>query len=136
MKIILNKLSKDISGVTISLFRIALGGILLLQSIYWIITGFIQKNIIEPTFLFPFIDELNPLNDLLMNYGLNGLLLFSSALIITNKYSRVGLVFYIFSFTYLWLLCQGYFNNHYYLISILCFILIFNKVPFSKFEKN
>ena len=135
MKIILNKLSKDISGVTISLFRIALGGILLLQSIYWIITGFIQKNIIEPTFLFPFIDELNPLNDLLMNYGLNGLLLFSSALIITNKYSRVGLVLFFFSFTYLWLLCQGYFNNHYYLISILCFILIFNKVPFSKFEK-
>ena len=89
MKIILNKLSKDISGVTISLFRIALGGILLLQSIYWIITGFIQKNIIEPTFLFPFIDELNPLNDLLMNYGLNGLLLFSSALIITNKYGSM-----------------------------------------------
>ena len=75
------------------------------------------------------------LNDLLMNYGLNGLLLFSSALIITNKYSRVGLVLYFFSFTYLWLLCQGYFNNHYYLISILCFILIFNKVPFSKLEK-
>ena len=135
MKIFLNKLSKDISGVTISIFRIVLGGILLLQSIYWIITGFIQKNIIEPTFLFPFINELNPLNDLLMNYGLNGLLLFSSALIITSKYSRIGLVLYFFSFTYLWLLCQGYFNNHYYLISILCFILIFNKVPFSKFEK-
>ena len=136
MKIILTHLSKEISGFTISIFRIIFGAILLLQSIYWIITDFIKINIIDPTFLFPFINGLNPFNDLLMNYGLNGLLLCSSFMIIINKYYRIGLALYLLSFTYLWLLCQGYFNNHYYLISILCFLLLFNKAPFSKFEKT
>ena len=105
-----------------------------MQSIYWIITGFIQKNIIDPTFLFPFIKNVNPLSDLLMNYGLNGLLLISPILIIINKFHKIGLLlsFIIYLF---WVLCQGYFNNHYYLISIICFLLLFSKSPFSRIEK-
>ena len=135
MKKIVSYLSVEIPGISISIFRIFFGFILSLQSIYWIIIGFIQKNIIDPTFLFPFIKGLEPLDDTLMNFGLNGSLLISSICIMTNKFYRIGLTIYLFSFTYLWLLCQGYFNNHYYLISIICFLLLFSKTPFSKSEK-
>lgn len=135
MKKLLTYLSQEVPGVSVSIFRVFFGFILASQSLYWIIIGFIQKNILDPTFLFPFIKGLKPLNDSLMNFGLNGFLLISSILIMTNKLYRIGLIIYLSSFTYLWLLCQGYFNNHYYLISIICFLLLFSKTPFSLYEK-
>ena len=106
-----------------------------MQSIYWILSGFIQENIINPTFLFPFIDGLKPLSNHFMIYGLNIILLVSSFCILINRFYRIGLIIYLFSFTYLWLLCQGYFNNHYYLFSIICFLLIFPNSLFSNTEK-
>ncbi len=135
MKKLISYLSIEVSGITISIFRILFGIVLSLQSIYWVITGFIQKNIIDPTFLFPFIKNVTPLSDNLMIYGLNGLLVISPILMIINKFYKIGLVIYLLSFTYLWVLCQGYFNNHYYLISLICFLLLFSKSPFSRIEK-
>ena len=135
MKKLISYLSIEVSGITISIFRILFGIVLSLQSIYWIISGFIQKNIIDPTFLFPFIKNVTPLGDNFMIYGLNGLLVISPILMIINKFYKIGLLIYLISFTYLWVLCQGYFNNHYYLISIICFLLLFSKSPFSRVEK-
>ena len=135
MKKLISYLSIEVSGITISIFRILFGIILSLQSVYWVITGFIQKNIIDPTFLFPFIKNVTPLSDNFMLYGLNGLLVISPILMIINKFYKIGLLIYLLSFTYLWVLCQGYFNNHYYLISIICFLLLFSKSPFSRIEK-
>ena len=135
MKKLISYLSIEVSGITISIFRILFGIVLSLQSIYWVITGFIQKNIIDPTFLFPFIKKVTPLSDNFMIYGLNGLLVISPILMIINKFYKIGLLIYLISFTYLWVLCQGYFNNHYYLISIICFLLLFSKSPFSRIEK-
>ena len=135
MKKLISYLSIEVSGITISIFRILFGIVLSLQSIYWVITGFIQKNIIDPTFLFPFIKNVTPLSDNFMIYGLNGLLVISPILMIINKFYKIGLLIYLLSFTYLWVLCQGYFNNHYYLISIICFLLLFSKSPFSRIEK-
>ena len=48
-----------------------------MQSIYWILSGFIQENLINPTFLFPFIEGLKPLYNHFMIYGLNIILLVS-----------------------------------------------------------
>jgi len=128
-------LAVETSALTLSLFRIIFGSILFIQSIYWVGIGFIQENIINPSLLFPFIESLRPLSDNLMKYGLNGVLIISSILIITNKFYRIGLILYLFSFSYLWLLCQGFFNNHYYLFSIFCFLLLFPKSIFSTTEK-
>ena len=135
MKKIHNYLKEDVSGYSLAIFRILFGSILFTQSVYWIFTSFIQENILNPTFLFPFIEGVSPLSDNLMVYGLNSILLISSFCILINRFYRVGLIIYLFSFTYLWLLCQGYFNNHYYLFSIICFLLIFSKSLFSNTEK-
>ena len=47
MKKLLPYLNQETSGFTLSVFRILLGFVLTLQSIYWIITEFIKENIIE-----------------------------------------------------------------------------------------
>ena len=131
MKSLEKYLAVETSALTLSLFRIIFGSILFIQSLYWVGIGFIQENIIRPSVLFPFIESLRPLSDNLMIYGLNGVLIISSILIITNKFYKIGLIVYLFSFSYLWLLCQGFFNNHYYLFSIICFLLLFPKSVFS-----
>lgn len=129
-------LGEQTSVFSISIFRILFGVVLVIQSVYWVGIGFINENIINPSFLFPFIKGLAPLPDFFMLYGLNGGMIVSAALIITNKFYRIGLFTYFISFTYLWLLCQGFFNNHYYLISILCFLLIFPNSTLSKTTKT
>ena len=81
-KIILKKiqhyLKEDVSAYSLAIFRIVFGALLFLQSVYWIYIGFIQENIINPSFLFPFIDGIHPLSNNVMNYGVNGVLLISS----------------------------------------------------------
>ena len=135
LKKIHNYLKEEVSGYSLAIFRVLFGCILFFQSIYWVFTGFIQENIIDPTFLFPFIKGLGPLSNNFMIYGLNSILLISSFSILINRFYRTGLIVYLCSFTYLWLLCQGYFNNHYYLFSLICFLLIFSKSLFSNTEK-
>jgi len=135
LKKIHNYLKEEVSGYSLAIFRVLFGAILFFQSIYWVFTGFIQENILDPTFLFPFIEGVNPLSSNFMIYGLNSILLISSFTILINRFYRTGLIIYLFSFTYLWLLCQGYFNNHYYLFSLICFLLIFPKSLFSNTEK-
>jgi len=136
LKKLVSYLSIEVPGISIAIFRILFGFILSLQSIYWILIGFIQNNILDPTFLFPLIENIKPLSDNFMILGLNGALLISAILIMTNKFYKLGLLIYLFSFTYLWVLCQGYFNNHYYLISIICFLLLFIVSPFSITDKT
>ena len=136
MKKLVSYLSIEVPGISIAIFRILFGFILSLQSIYWILIGFIQNNILDPTFLFPLIENIKPLSDNFMILGLNSALLISAILIMTNKFYKLGLLIYLFSFTYLWVLCQGYFNNHYYLISIICFLLLFIVSQFSITDKT
>ena len=63
-----NYLKEEVSGYSLAIFRVLFGSLLFMQSIYWILSGFIQENIINPTFLFPFIDGLKPLSNHFMIY--------------------------------------------------------------------
>ena len=40
-----------------------------------------------------------------------------------NKISRICTFIFLCCFTYFWLLDKGYFNNHYYFISLILFLL-------------
>tara|TARA_B100001250_G_scaffold386445_1_gene382988 strand:+ start:245 stop:1315 length:1071 start_codon:yes stop_codon:yes gene_type:complete len=47
-----------------------------------------------------------------------------------NKISRISTFIFFLCFTYFWLLDKGYFNNHYYFISLMCLLLsIVEKQP-------
>jgi hypothetical protein len=62
---------------------------------------------------------------------LMGLLLISTILITIGWYSKLGLISFFIGFTYLWLIDKGYFNNHYYLMSLISFLLIWMPVENS-----
>jgi len=121
-KKILAWLNEPISNFSITIFRIVFGVILLIQTYYFIANGFIENNIIKPFILFPFINGLQPLSEsglILISY----IMLTSNIGMLFNKTARISILIFLFCFTYFWLLDKSYFNNHYYFISIMCFLL-------------
>ncbi len=122
------------SNISLVIFRICFSIVLIVQTIYFFKLGFIENNILKPFILFPFFDFLNNPSEHLV-YLSAILMLISNIGMIFNKTSRISCLIFFLTFTYLWLLDRGYFNNHYYFISIITFLLFFlNKK--SSFKKN
>ena len=123
-----------VSSTSIILFRIVFSTILLIQTFYFFYNDFISENIIKPFILFPFIEGLNPASELtLIIIGV--IMLIANIGMIFNKTAKAALLVFCSCFTYFWLLDKGYFNNHYYFISIICFLLFLIN-PQSSFKQN
>ena len=118
-------LKKPVPSISIALFRLSFAAILLIQTFYFIIGDFITKNIINPVVLFPFIEGLNPLPRTYL-IALSYIMLISNIGMFLNKFALFSTIIFFCCFTYFWILDKGYFNNHYYFISLICFILFFS----------
>ncbi|MBL4862655.1 MAG: HTTM domain-containing protein [Crocinitomicaceae bacterium] len=119
-------LFKEVNPASLGLFRILVGTVLFVQTFWFIKTDFLSENIYKPVlhFKFYFFHFLNPLPESAMKLMMLGML--ASAFLITiGKWFKYACAFFCFSFTYFWLLDKGYFNNHYYFISLLTFLLMF-----------
>lgn len=122
------------SNISLVIFRICFSIVLIVQTIYFFKLGFIENNILKPFILFPFFEFLNnPSKQLVYLSAI--LMLISNIGMIFNKTSRTSCLIFFIAFTHLWLLDRAYFNNHYYFISIITFLLFFlNKR--SSFKNN
>ncbi len=119
-------LFKQESAASLGLFRILFGIVLFAQTVWFIKTDFITLNLFDPVlhFKFYFFQFLEPLSKPMMKVMML-LMLLSTVLITIGRWLKSALVFFGLSFTYLWLLDKSYFNNHYYFISLLVFLLLF-----------
>ncbi len=136
MKNLLFKLYKDITkpipGISLSLFRLVFSIILLIQSYYFLAHNFIEQNIIKPFILFPFIKGLNIDKLIIIGY----IMLIANIGMLYNKFARISTFIFFICFTYFWLLDKGYFNNHYYFISLICFFLFLTEKNASFTQNN
>jgi len=130
----IKELKQPVPSISIALFRLSFAAILLIQTFYFIIGDFITKNIIKPVVLFPFIEGLNPLPRTYL-IALSYIMLISNIGMLLNKFARFSTIIFFCCFTYFWILDKGYFNNHYYFISLICFILFLVEQEAS-FYKN
>ena len=64
-------------------------------------------------------------------YGVFLILGTTSVLIILGWYYRVATLIFCFTYTYLFLIDQAYYNNHFYLIIIFSFMMIFTPLHHS-----
>ncbi len=130
---IISWLNNPVPNISITLFRTAFSFILLIQTYYFINNEFIKYNITEPFMLFPFINGLDPMPEvylIILSYSM----LISNIGMLFNKTARISTFFFLCSFTYFWLLDKTYFNNHYYFMSLICFILLLVEYK-SSFKK-
>jgi len=121
-------LSKPVHPASLGLFRILFGCTMFVQTAYFIADGFVQDNVNQPIIHFPyhFFEFVVPLSPLAMQV-LMWVMLLASVLIAVGFLYRYAVGLFLLSFTYLWLIDKGFFNNHYYLITLLSVLLLFVK---------
>ncbi|WP_029034474.1 HTTM domain-containing protein [Salinimicrobium terrae] len=122
----LNKwLFTRIDNSALIVFRILFGLLLAIEAFGAIFTGWIQRAFIEPQFTFNFIgfEFLQPLpgNGMLWYYGIMGV--FGLLVMVGYKY-RFSIFMYAVMWAAVYLMQKSSYNNHYYLLMLLCFIMI------------
>lgn len=122
----LNKfLFKQVDNVALVLFRVIFGLLIFLEAVGAIFTGWVKKSFITPDFNFTFIgfEWLHPLpgNGMYVYYAVMGL--FGLFVMLGYRYK-----FSMGAFTLMWtatyLMQKTNYNNHYYLLILLCLIML------------
>ncbi|WP_343671797.1 HTTM domain-containing protein [Chitinophaga sp.] len=116
-----SRLWKPVDNTPLVLFRILLGFLLFFQSINDIFSGRVRTLFIEPAFTFPFIgfEWLQPLpgNGMYVYFLVMGLL---AIMVMLGAFYRVAIVGYTLLWTSTYLMQKCGYNNHYYLIVLIC----------------
>ncbi|XOV68385.1 MAG: HTTM domain-containing protein [Fluviicola sp.] len=120
-------LNAPVSPASLGLFRILVGIVLMLQTMYFMSTDFVQVHIFDSpiAFKFRYFEFLEPLSPSGMKFIML-LMLLSTIGIILGRLFKLSAAIYCLTFTYFWLLDMSYFNNHYYFMSLLALLLLFS----------
>lgn len=114
----------DIAGLVF--LRIAFGGIMLWEVFRYFQNNWIHRYYIEPTVHFTYYGfswiKAWPAQGMYLHFVALGVLAFC---ILVGYYYRVAAALFFLGFTYVFLLDQTRYLNHFYLISLLSFLLIF-----------
>jgi hypothetical protein len=121
-----DRLFDPIDSASIAVFRISFG-LLLLQDVYvYFANGWIKSYYIDPPYHFAFFgfDFIRPLPGDGM-YVLFGVLAVCSALIALGLFYRLAMTVFFLGFSYIFLIDQARYLNHFYFVALLAFLMIF-----------
>jgi vitamin K-dependent gamma-carboxylase len=123
---IVNALRQPIPIAPLVLFRIAFGAVMLWEVWRYFEYDRIARYYTQPTFFFHYygFEWVRPLPEagmFLLFYALGGLAL----LILLGAFYRLSMTLFWIAFTYIFLLDQAQYLNHFYLISLISFLMIF-----------
>ncbi len=108
------------------IFRIFFGILISLESFGAILTGWVRRTLIEPQFTFTFIgfEWLQPLpgNGMYYYYLLMG---FTGILVTVGYRYRLSMAAFTLLWTGTYLMQKTAYNNHYYLLVLLCVLMCF-----------
>jgi len=119
-------LTKPLSVASLAFFRIAFGAIMFWEVCRYFHYGWIRRYYIEPDFFFNYwgFEWLHPWagNGMYIHFMVVGIL---ALMIMLGFLYRIVTVLFFLGFTYVFLLDQSNYLNHFYLISLVSFLLIF-----------
>lgn len=118
-------LEKQTSSAPLATIRIVLGLMLFAGLVRFWAKGWINDLYIAPQFFFSYygFEWIRPLGQ--YTYGLFALCMVAALLVMLGLYYRVAIVSLFLCFTYIELMDKSTYLNHYYFVSLLCFVLIF-----------
>jgi len=121
-----NWLFKRIDNTGLCLWRIAFGFLITVEAFGAMATGWVKRVLVEPEFTFNFIgfEFLQPLpgNGMYFYFTLMGC--FGFLVMIGYRY-RWAMAAYALMWTSVYLMQKSAYNNHYYLMMLLCWIMVF-----------
>lgn len=108
------------------IFRIFFGYLVALECFGGIATGWVRRNLIAPRYTFPFIDFdwLQPLPGLGMYFYFGVMGLLGLCIAVGFKY-RVSILLFTLLWTGTYLMQKTAYNNHYYLLILISFLMCF-----------
>lgn len=119
-------LCEPVSNYALISFRIIFGLLLCIHVASALVSGAVFHNYIEPPFTFNYIgfDFLQPLP----GYGMYAYFIFMfmlAAMIMAGAWYRLAITTFSMMWTILYLMQKANYNNHYYLMLLLCWIMVF-----------
>lgn len=119
-------LFKRIDNTGLSLWRIAFGLLITIEAFGAIVLGWVKEVLVEPQFTFNFIgfDFLQPLPGTGMYYYFLLMGVFGILVMLGYKY-RWSMAAYALMWTCVYLMQKTAYNNHYYLLMLLCWMMVF-----------
>jgi len=107
-------------------FRLLFGLVMFLALTRNVLLGFVHKFYVAPVYYFKYFgfEWVQPLGEV-WTYLFYAVLLLSTIGIILGAFYRIATVLFFLLFSYFELLDQTHYLNHYYLVSLLSFLLIF-----------
>lgn len=118
-------LQKYTSAAPLAVFRVIFGLMLVISTGRFVALGWVRELYISPQFFFPFygFGFVKPLGE--WTYLLFAICGISALLVAIGWHYRLASIALFLSFTYIELIDKSTYLNHYYFVSLLCFMLIF-----------
>ncbi len=119
-------LFKHIDNTGLVLWRVIFGLLITIEAFGAIATGWVRRTLVEPDFTFNFIgfDFIQPLPGDAMYYYFVLMGLFGVLVMLGYKY-RFSMFCYALMWTTVYLMQKTSYNNHYYLMMLLCWLMVF-----------
>jgi len=119
-------LFKHIDNSGLIVFRIVFGLLCFLESFGAILTGWVKRTLIDPQFTFSFIgfEWLQPLPGNWMYAYYIVMAIFGLFIMVGYKY-RFSMLMFAIMWTATYLMQKSSYNNHYYLLCLLSFLMVF-----------
>lgn len=122
----LQSLSTPISSISLGIFRISFGALILLSTIRFIALGWIEEQILQPKIHFQYYGfEWITVPSSFYVYLLYSVLIIASFCVMIGYKYRIMSVLLFLAFTYTELWDISYYLNHYYAVSLFSFLLCF-----------
>ena len=121
-----NLLFKQIDNTGLVLFRVVFGLLISIEAFGAIATSWVRRTLVEPDFTFNFIgfEFLQPLVGDTMYFYFVLMGVFGLMVMLGYKY-RMSMVVYALMWSGVYLLQKSAYNNHYYLMMLLCWVMAF-----------
>lgn len=119
-------LFKQIDNAGLVLFRVVFGFLIATEAIGAIFTGWISRTLVDTPFTFNFIgfDFLQHLQSPILYYYYAVMGLFGIFVMLGYKY-RFSMIAFAIMWSAVYLMQKSSYNNHYYLMMLLCWIMAF-----------
>jgi len=121
-----SSLLRPVDASTIAAFRILFGSVMVWGMSQYFYSGRIGFLFIDREFHFtyPFLSFIKPWpgDGMYYHFALTG---FAAFLVAIGLFYRFAIIVFFLGYTYIFLIDQGRYNNHYYLISLMSFLMCF-----------